>query len=341
MRRKFILIKLILFKNMLQNSYNREICTKSLRESQELRPSPGAFPPPAPQDTVLPSPRRGNGRPRIIRLDHCHPHKKKNNPLNQNYRAHRPTSLDIAPSRQILSSNTSISSSRSAPFSAPPTYKPQTFFDNNYQSSFPIRKSSTPLKKFQANNTKISIDKQTNNIVTKKNDKINFDSTTAGFELNVNVACSPVGNHDFHTIKKQSSTIKCNETNKSSLFNKKLSNDTNCNEHNTRSYTSVSLTLRPPSSDPQAPIDIRSQGSSLTYSSSSLDPRGFESRLQISISPGNVSKIRPSMANIRPNSLIPVLQTGTQRPSGINLFINLIIQFYQYLNFNFYPFNLI
>jgi len=69
----------------------------------------------------------------------------------------------------------------------------------------------------------------------------------------------------------------------------------------TRSYTSVSLTLRPPSSEPQPPIDIRSEGSSLTYSTSSLDPRGFQSRLQISIGPGNVgsvaaARIRPPMA---------------------------------------------
>ncbi|XP_068983955.1 TGF-beta-activated kinase 1 and MAP3K7-binding protein 3-like isoform X8 [Bombus flavifrons] len=87
----------------------------------------------------------------------------------------------------------------------------------------------------------------------------------------------------------------------------------------TRSYTSVSLTLRPPSSEPQPPIDIRSQGSSLTYSSSSLDPRGFQSRLQISIGAGAVggvaaARIRPPMGPIRPNSLIPPVQTGPQRP---------------------------
>lgn len=89
----------------------------------------------------------------------------------------------------------------------------------------------------------------------------------------------------------------------------------------TRSYTSVSLTLRPPSSEPQPPIDIRSQGSSLTYSSSSLDPRGFQSRLQISIGAGAVggvaaARIRPPMGPIRPNSLIPPVQTGPQRPPG-------------------------
>lgn len=59
-----------------------------------------------------------------------------------------------------------------------------------------------------------------------------------------------------------------------------------------RSYTSVSLTLRPPSSEPQPPIDIRSAGSSLTYSTCSFDPRqGFQSQLQISIGPGGVGSV--------------------------------------------------
>lgn len=91
----------------------------------------------------------------------------------------------------------------------------------------------------------------------------------------------------------------------------------------TRSYTSVSLTLRPPASEPQPPIDIRSEGSSLTYSTSSLDPRGFQSRLQISIGPGNVgsvaaARIRPPMmmGPNRPNSLLSPIQTNLQRPPG-------------------------
>jgi len=91
----------------------------------------------------------------------------------------------------------------------------------------------------------------------------------------------------------------------------------------TRSYTSVSLTLRPPSSEPQPPIDIRSEGSSLTYSTSSLDPRGFQSRLQISIGPGSVgsiaaARIRPPMVPNRPNSLLPPTQTSPQRPPGMH-----------------------
>ena len=67
-----------------------------------------------------------------------------------------------------------------------------------------------------------------------------------------------------------------------------------------RSYTSVNLTLRPPSSEPQPPIDITSQNSSLTYSTSSFDPqKGLQSRLQITVGPGGggVSSMRT-----RPNS---------------------------------------
>lgn len=63
-----------------------------------------------------------------------------------------------------------------------------------------------------------------------------------------------------------------------------------------RSYTSVNLTLRPPSEQPQPPINIHSEGSSLTYSTSSYNPRqGVQSQLQICIGPnglGSVSAMR-------------------------------------------------
>ncbi|XP_044759317.1 TGF-beta-activated kinase 1 and MAP3K7-binding protein 2 isoform X2 [Coccinella septempunctata] len=65
-----------------------------------------------------------------------------------------------------------------------------------------------------------------------------------------------------------------------------------------RSYTTVNLTLRTPSSTPQPPIDITSQNSSLTYSTSSFDSqKGLQKRLQITVGPtgGNViaSRVRP------------------------------------------------
>ncbi|XP_047491908.1 mucin-5AC-like isoform X1 [Penaeus chinensis] len=67
-----------------------------------------------------------------------------------------------------------------------------------------------------------------------------------------------------------------------------------------RSYTSVNLQLRQPSTDPQPPIQIRSSGSSLTYSTSSLDHRhGSRSSLQISIGPtgGTISAMRTNLDN--------------------------------------------
>ncbi|KAK9885383.1 hypothetical protein WA026_010881 [Henosepilachna vigintioctopunctata] len=70
-----------------------------------------------------------------------------------------------------------------------------------------------------------------------------------------------------------------------------------------RSYTSVNLTLRPPSSTPQPPIDITSQNASLTYSTSSFDSqKGLQSRLQITVGPsgGNViaSRVSPRSCDI-------------------------------------------
>ncbi|CAH1998306.1 unnamed protein product [Acanthoscelides obtectus] len=68
-----------------------------------------------------------------------------------------------------------------------------------------------------------------------------------------------------------------------------------------RSYTSVNFTLRTPTSAPQDPIDITSQNSSLTYSTSSFDSqKGLQSRLQITVGPaggGSVSSVR-----VRPRS---------------------------------------
>lgn len=66
-----------------------------------------------------------------------------------------------------------------------------------------------------------------------------------------------------------------------------------------RSYTSVNLRLRQPSSEPQPAIDIKSSGSCLTYSTSSLDRRqGSRSSLQISIGPsgGSISAMRTNLS---------------------------------------------
>lgn len=79
-----------------------------------------------------------------------------------------------------------------------------------------------------------------------------------------------------------------------------------------RSYTSVNLTLRPPTSEPQPPIDIRSAGTSLTYSTSSYDPRqGFQSQLRISIGPGGAGSVSAQRTRVPllPSQGVP--QTAT------------------------------
>lgn len=69
-----------------------------------------------------------------------------------------------------------------------------------------------------------------------------------------------------------------------------------------RSYTSVNLQLRQPSFISQPPINIRGSGSSLSYSTSSLDHKhGSRSSLHISIGPagGSISAMR---TNLRTNN---------------------------------------
>ncbi|XP_029050699.1 TGF-beta-activated kinase 1 and MAP3K7-binding protein 3-like isoform X10 [Osmia bicornis bicornis] len=225
---------------------------------------------------------------------------------NNNARPHRPSSLDIGMTRRCPVSctrATTISTANSAiPSSAPAACTTRGFFDDCTGPSDANCANKVP----------------------------NAANEPAGFELNVNVACSPAGNRDFRTVPTIAGACKRTDLvlDPPTHYAESLLNveKTGPQIDHTRSYTSVSLTLRPPSSEPQPPIDIRSQGSSLTYSSSSLDPRGFQSRLQISIGAGAVgsvaaARIRPPMGSNRlnrPNSLIPpVQQTGPQRPPGL------------------------
>lgn len=81
-----------------------------------------------------------------------------------------------------------------------------------------------------------------------------------------------------------------------------------------RSYTSVNLTLRPPTAEPQAPIDITSQNSSLTYSTSTFDSqKGLQSRLQITVGPGGGSvasvRTRPRSSYVPENDGQDVVPT--------------------------------
>ncbi|KAG7210096.1 hypothetical protein KM043_011664 [Ampulex compressa] len=289
-----------------QNSHDRETCARSLRATQESRPSPGAFPPPAPCGSSLlqqqhqqqqqdPKERTSSAQQRCCPMSQMQ---------RSGARPHRPASLDIGMARRCplgcartaLVASPPGSANPVTPSSAPPACTSRGFFDD-----------CTPAANGHGN---------VNGIV---------GNGAPGFELNVNVACSPAGNRDFRTVPtigacKRSDLIVEPRPHyvEPLLAIEKAGGQID----HTRSYTSVSLTLRPPSSDPQPPIDIRSQGSSLTYSSSSLDPRGFQSRLQISIGPGSIgsvaaARIRPPMAPSRPNSLIPPAQTGPQRPPGL------------------------
>ncbi|KAK0166069.1 hypothetical protein PV328_004519 [Microctonus aethiopoides] len=297
-----------------QNSHDRETCARSLRATQDSRPSPGAFPPPPPQNTIVTKNcglNLGNNvKSKLIQNHHHHHH--------HHSKAHRPVSLEIGPSLRQCSTTTrcrvlpplptiipSSTTTRPAPSSAPATYSTRGFFDELPTTNIT---SSSPIDNYSGIR--------------------NLNSSTAGFEVNVNVACSPAGNHDFRTV--QSPGLKRNNSqiveSRSHFTNEQrapLANEPILHQDHARSYTSVSLTLRPPCSEPQPPIDIRSQGSSLTYSTSSLNLRGFQSCLQISIGPGSVggsvtaARIRPPMAHSRPNSLISTVQSGNQRPPGL------------------------
>ncbi|XP_053974943.1 TGF-beta-activated kinase 1 and MAP3K7-binding protein 3 isoform X3 [Hylaeus volcanicus] len=304
-----------------QNSHDRETCARSLRATQESRPSPGAFPPAAlcgvlQQQQQQPSPQQHpqqqhpqQQRTSLATQQRCCAMSlaQRTTATSSNTRAHRPASLDIGTTRRCplsctrantISASSPIAANPATPFSAPAACPNRSFFDD----------CTGPA---DANCT---------------NHIQNAGKEPPGFELNVNVACSPAGNRDFRTVPTIGGVCKRSELiiDPRSHYAEPVVNVENTGPQidHTRSYTSVSLTLRPPSSEPQPPIDIRSQGSSLTYSSSSLDPRGFQSRLQISIGAGAVgsvaaARIRPPMGSSRPNSLIPPVQTGPQRPPGL------------------------
>ncbi|XP_029175914.1 TGF-beta-activated kinase 1 and MAP3K7-binding protein 2 isoform X2 [Nylanderia fulva] len=281
-----------------QNSHDREICARSLRATQESRPSPGAFPPPAPcigvqqQQQQPSSPPQQRDQQRCCAMNQVQHQEQPRGIAVGVRRPHRPASLDIGMTRRCIPSvgciravATSTSPLVVTPSSAPAVCTSRGFFDEGCTVNS------------------------------------NGSNAPSGFELNVNVACSPAGNRDFRTVPtigacKRSDLVVVPRPHYAEPLLAAGTSGTQIDH--TRSYTSVSLTLRPPSSEPQPPIDIRSEGSSLTYSTSSLDPRGFQSRLQISIGPGNVgsvaaARIRPPMAN----SLLSSTQTSPQRPPGL------------------------
>nr|XP_003702779.1 PREDICTED: TGF-beta-activated kinase 1 and MAP3K7-binding protein 3 isoform X2 [Megachile rotundata] len=292
-----------------QNSHDRETCARSLRATQESRQSPGAFPPAALCSVLQQQQQRANlvTQQQQQQQRCCAMNQAQRTGTSNNARPHRPSSLDIGMARRCpvsctrassISASSPIAANPATPSSAPAACTTRGFFDDCAALS-----DANCANKIQ-----------------------NAANEPAGFELNVNVACSPAGNRDFRTVPTIAGACKRSDLalDPRTHYAESLLNVENTGPQidHTRSYTSVSLTLRPPSSEPQPPIDIRSQGSSLTYSSSSLDPRGFQSRLQISIGAGTVgsvaaARIRPPMGSSRPNSLIPPVQTGPQRPPGL------------------------
>ncbi|XP_015120790.1 TGF-beta-activated kinase 1 and MAP3K7-binding protein 3 isoform X2 [Diachasma alloeum] len=275
------------------NSHDREICTRSLRAAQDSRSSPGAFPPPAPEP--LPS-------LYDINNERNNDDKIAQNPYRNHQRPHRPNSLHIGKSRQCISPNNSRVQ-----------FSPVTPFPSSSTASAAVTNySSRGLFEDLPNTTVAS----SINVVDNSVNSGGGDKPTRGFELNVNVACSPAGQvprlDRSNPIGEQLSHYK----------ELRLTANHECETvDHTRGYTSVSLILRPPSSEPQPPIDIRSQGSSLTYSTSSSDARGFQSRLLISIGPGKVgsvaaARIKSRMGHTRPNSLVSAMQSTSNQSTG-------------------------
>lgn len=160
----------------LQNSHDRETCARSLRATQESRPSPGAFPPPAPCIGVqqpLPPQQPQQREQQLASQQRC---RTMNQTVAGNVgvgRPHRPASLDIGMTRRyplvgctrtpatVAAAATPASSSGIAtPSSAPAACTSRGFFDDGCTGSSNGNGSNPP----------------------------------PGFELNVNVACSPAGN---------------------------------------------------------------------------------------------------------------------------------------------------
>lgn len=78
-----------------------------------------------------------------------------------------------------------------------------------------------------------------------------------------------------------------------------------------RSLNSVNLTLRPPSADPQPPINIATKGSNLTYSTCSYDSKqGYQNQLQICISEEGNTTLSASRMKAANRSAIPDTEVG-------------------------------
>lgn len=169
----------------MQNSHDRETCARSLRATQESRPSPGAFPPPAPCVGVQQPPPSQQQQPQQQREQQLASQQLASQQrcctMNQTVasnvgvgRPHRPASLDIGMTRRyplvgcnrtaaavtVAAATPTSSNDIVAPSSAPAACTSRGFFDDG----------------------------------CNVNSNGNGGNAPPGFELNVNVACSPAGN---------------------------------------------------------------------------------------------------------------------------------------------------
>lgn len=172
----------------LQNSHDRETCARSLRATQESRQSPGAFPPAVLCGILQQQQQRANHvaaqQQRCCSMNQAQRGCATSNPTtttaNNSTRPHRPASLDIGMARRcpvactraaaVSASSPIAANSSTAPSSAPAVCTTRGFFDDCTGAS-----DSNCLNKVQ-----------------------NAGNEPAGFELNVNVACSPAGNRGTH-----------------------------------------------------------------------------------------------------------------------------------------------
>lgn len=161
----------------LQNSHDREICARSLRATQESRPSPGAFPPPAPCIGVQQQ-QQPSSPPQHRDQQRC----AMNQVQQQQHgiavgvrRPHRPASLDIGMTRRCIPPvvgcirAATVATSTANPLVATPSSAPaictsRGFFDDGCTVNS------------------------------------NGSNVPPGFELNVNVACSPAGNRGTDAV---------------------------------------------------------------------------------------------------------------------------------------------
>ncbi|XP_016837843.1 TGF-beta-activated kinase 1 and MAP3K7-binding protein 3 isoform X2 [Nasonia vitripennis] len=291
--------------------YDRESCARSLRASQKSRPPPGAFPPPPPQPDLQPADlpslplsfalmsRRSSAEDQPVQeFSQLRWLPAELTPAPR-HRAQRPASLDIGGERAAMLK----SEASSAPASCVGT---GSFFEEAAAAAAAKGKPSFELS------------------VNVTRNPAGNPGLTAPSSLSEPLILSELPPHETVSPDEEESPAAFYQQQQTLLLTDPSSPPptSTASPPSTRSFTSVSLTLRQPSSEPQAPIDISSQGgSSLTYSSSSLDPRGFQSRLQISIGHGSTgatsARIRPPPVPQRPNSLATGAAHNSSRPPGL------------------------